>query len=177
MPLDPPTKIGVPESRSVSGGLEQLPGGVLLGSGAGTVEAVFFGLCDHFAGTDFLALSPHGDELPATAPAGFFGTDADPLNAPAHQAVTQSAALIPRDPFICYFQFADAANEPGRLMNFRFETARTRSFRPSEVEIDGGLSESFEVASLLKVGQEVVATFQSQGDSATPGMPQIAAYN
>jgi hypothetical protein len=65
--------------------LQQLPGTVLLGGGAGAVEAVLLGLFDHLAGTQFLALPPDGQELPATAQPGFFRTDADPLNAPARQ--------------------------------------------------------------------------------------------
>jgi hypothetical protein len=72
-------------SPVVANALQQLPSTVLLGGGAGAVEAVFFGLLDHFAGAKFLALPPDGQELPATAQPGFFGADADPLNAPAHQ--------------------------------------------------------------------------------------------
>jgi predicted transposase YbfD/YdcC len=66
--------------------LEQLPGTVLPGSGAGAVESVFLGGGDDFAGAQFLALAPDGQELPATAQARFFGAQADALQPPTHQA-------------------------------------------------------------------------------------------
>jgi hypothetical protein len=70
----------------IADGLEQALGTVLLGGGASTVKRVFFGGLDDFAPAQFLALSPHGQKLPAAAQAGFFGTYSDPLNAPANQA-------------------------------------------------------------------------------------------
>jgi hypothetical protein len=66
--------------------LEQLLSVVLLGGRTGAVKSVFFGGRDNFGPAQLLALSPHGQELPATAQTGIFGTDSDPLNAPANQA-------------------------------------------------------------------------------------------
>ena len=65
--------------------LQQLLSAVLAWGGAGTVEAVFFGRHGDFALAQFLALPPHGQKLPAAAQARFLGTEADPLQAPAHQ--------------------------------------------------------------------------------------------
>ena len=73
-------------SPVVPDGLEQLLGAVLLGSGAGAVEGVFFGLFGYFAPAQFLAFPPHGQELPTTAQSGFLGSHANPLDAPACQA-------------------------------------------------------------------------------------------
>src|SRR5438105_532239 len=70
----------------IADGLEQALGSVLLGGRAGTVKSVFFGGLDDFALAQFLALSPHGQKLPAPAQAGLLGTYRDPLNAPANQA-------------------------------------------------------------------------------------------
>jgi len=53
--------------------LQQLLGAVLLGGGTSAVKAVFLGLFDYFAGTQFLTLAPYGQELPATAQASLFG--------------------------------------------------------------------------------------------------------
>ena len=72
--------------------LEQALGTVLLGSRAGAVKSVFFGGLDDFALAQFLPLPPDSQELPATAQASFFGTDRDPLQAPANQA---SVFLVP----------------------------------------------------------------------------------
>lgn len=73
-------------SPVVPDSLEQLLGAVLRGSRAGAVESVFFGGVDDFAPAQFLAFPPHGQKLPATAEAGFFGTYRDALNAPTNQA-------------------------------------------------------------------------------------------
>jgi hypothetical protein len=54
-------------SPVVTNNLEQLPGAVLLGGCAGAVKSVFFGGLDYFAPAQFLAFSPHGQKLPATA--------------------------------------------------------------------------------------------------------------
>ena len=65
--------------------LEELGSAVLPGRGAGAVEAVFFGFLEHLAATQFFLLPPHGDELPASAQSGFFGAEADALQAPPDQ--------------------------------------------------------------------------------------------
>jgi len=67
-------------------GLEQLRGVVLLGSGAGAVVTVFLRFGSDFTLAQFLALSPHGDQLPAAAQAGRFGAKGGSLQAPAHQS-------------------------------------------------------------------------------------------
>src|ERR1019366_2377815 len=64
---------------------QQLLGAVLPWGSAGAVEAVFLGLLGDLALAQFLALPPHGQKLPAAAQARFLGTEADPLQAPAHQ--------------------------------------------------------------------------------------------
>ena len=64
--------------------LHQLRGAVLPRGGTGAVEAVFFGLLGHLASAQFFSLPPHGQKLPAAAQAGFFGAEADSLQAPAH---------------------------------------------------------------------------------------------
>ena len=73
-------------SPVVANGLEQSLGAVLFGGGAGAVKSVFFRTLDDFASAQFLAFPPHGQELPATAQAGFFGAQRNPLEAPADQA-------------------------------------------------------------------------------------------
>lgn len=65
--------------------LQQLLSAVLAWGGAGTVEAVFFGRRGDFALAQFLAFPPYRQKLPAAAQACFLGTEADPLQAPAHQ--------------------------------------------------------------------------------------------
>ena len=65
---------------------QQLLGAVLPGSGAGAVEAVFFGLLGDLTLAQLLALPPHGDKLPTPTQAGLLGAQTDSLEAPAYQA-------------------------------------------------------------------------------------------
>lgn len=66
--------------------LQQLLGAVLPLGGTGAVEAIFFRFLSDFALAQLFSFPPHRHKLPATAQAGFFGTKADSLDAPAHQA-------------------------------------------------------------------------------------------
>ena len=70
----------------VANELEQSLGCVLLGRGAGGVEAVFLVFLDDLAFAQFLLFPPYRDKLPAAAQAGLLGTDPDSLDSPAHQS-------------------------------------------------------------------------------------------
>ena len=68
----------------VPNGWEQLLGAILTWGGAGAVVAIFFRFFGDFALTQFWALPPHRQELPATVPPDLFGAEADSLEAPTH---------------------------------------------------------------------------------------------
>ena len=67
-------------------GFQQLFGAVLFLDRAGVVETVLLEFLDDLAVAQWLLFAPDSDKLATAAQAGFFGADADALEAPTRQS-------------------------------------------------------------------------------------------